>query len=71
MSTTMSVIPDDEHLERYLEYPRPAHPLMKEVFVEAMEDRVIEHLEHGPRTKCVFRRIGVSGQTQPAGDMQS
>lgn len=67
MSIPMSVIPDDEHLERYLEYPRPVDPLMKEAFVEALEDGLVEHLEHGLSTKCVFRRTGRAAMTMPVG----
>ena len=68
MSTPISVVPDDEHLARYLEYPHPADPLMREMFVEAMERGLIEHLEHGPKSKCVFRRTAVPRSEPPADD---
>ena len=47
-------VPDDTHLERYLEYPRPAHPAMKSLLIDAMEQGMIAHSEHTLPSKCVF-----------------
>lgn len=60
MSISMSRLPDDEHLERFVEYPRRAHPLMKQVLVEAMESGAIVHVDHQLPSMCVFERTAVS-----------
>ena len=59
MSGRAAIVPDDDYLERYLEYPRRAHPLMKQVFIELMQDGSVEHLEHDLPSICVFRGTGV------------
>ena len=60
MRSRAAVVPDDDHLERYLEYPRRAHPRMKQVFIDLMLEGSVEHLEHDLPSICVFRGTGVS-----------
>ena len=55
MSSRTAVVPDDDHLDRYLEYPRLAHPQMKVVFVEAMENGVVMHVQHALPTTDTIR----------------
>lgn len=59
METDVAVIPDDAHLDRYLEYPRRAHPVVKACFVSVMEDGLVIHLDRALPSMCVFRRTGV------------
>jgi len=66
MSSRTAVVPDDDHLDRYLEYPRRAHPQMKAVFVEAMENGVVVHVLHALPSRCIFQRSEVPSSATPS-----
>ena len=71
MSSRTAVVPDDTHLDRYLEYPRRAHPQMKAVFVEAMENGVVMHVQHALPSKCIFQRTEIAGTTTSPSSMRN
>ena len=59
MKSRVAVIPDDAHLDRYLFYPRRAHPVIKECLVGIMERGIAVHFDHELPSMCAFRRADV------------